>query len=181
MSEKLLTRKEALRILSQTGCSLNVIKHSKAVTKLAVEIARVFEERGMKINREIVEIGALLHDIGRSKTHTVHHAIEGARIAESMNLPSAIIEIIKRHVGGGIGTEEAERLGWPMGTYIPETFEEKIVSYADKLVEGSNPVTIERTIEKFRFDEKIPSSAVTKLEDLHKEMMNILGDYKCLQ
>ena len=181
MSEKLPTRKEALKILSQTGCSTNVIKHCKAVAKLAVEIVKIFEEKGLQINRESVEIGALLHDIGRSKTHTVHHAIEGARIAESMNIPSEIIKIIKRHVGGGIGPEEADHLGWPKGTYVPETFEEKIVSYADKLVEGSDHVTIERTIEKFRFDDKIPSSAVTKLEELHEEMMSVLGDHKCLQ
>ena len=159
---------------------MKVIKHCRVVAKTAVEIAKAFEAKGIKINKEIVEIGALLHDIGRSKTHMVHHAVEGARIAESMNLPDAVIEIIKRHVGGGIGSEEAERLGWPKGTYIPETYEEKIVSYADKLVEGSNQVSIERTIEKFRSDNRMPSSAITKLEELHEEMMDIIGDSRCL-
>ena len=57
------------------------------------------------------------------------------KIAESEGLPEAVVKIIKRHVGGGITAQEAEKFGWPKDVYEPVTLEEKIVSYADKLID----------------------------------------------
>lgn len=179
MSEKLPTREQALQFLRQSGCSKNVIKHCEAVAELAVEIAKACRERGINVNVELVEIGALLHDIGRSKTHSVHHAIVGAEIAKSLGLPEQVISIVKRHVGGGITAGEAEKLGWPKDIYTPQTLEEKIVSYADMLIERSRRVPIERTIEKFR-SEELPPSAIAGVRRLHEEMLVLIGDCKCL-
>lgn len=178
MSETLPSKEQALQFLHRSGCSRNVIKHCETVTQLAVEIAKACRERGLDINLELVEVGALLHDIGRSKTHSVHHAVIGAKIAEALGLPESVISIIKRHVGGGITAKEAEKLGWPKDVYIPQTIEEKIVSYADKLIEGSKRVPIEKTIEKF--SKELPSSAVARIWKLHKEMLALIGDCKCL-
>lgn len=179
MNDKLPSRKQALQFLRESGCSRNVIKHCKTVAELAVEIAKSCEEKGMKIDLQLVEIGALLHDIGRSRTHSIHHAVAGAKIAKSLGLSKPIISIITRHVGGGITAKTAKQLEWPKDVYIPQTLEEKIVSYADKLIEGSNRVPIEKTIERFRSD-MLPPSAITRLEKLHKEMLDLVGDCKCL-
>ena len=179
MSEKLPSRGQAMRFLHESGCSKNVIKHSEKVAELAVEIAEECKEKGTNVDLKLAEMGALLHDIGRSKTHSVHHAVLGAKIAKSLGLPEPVISIIKRHVGGGIAVEEAERLGWPEDVYIPQTIEEKIVSYADKLIEGSRRVPIERTIKKLR-SEKLPPSSITRLQKLHREMLTLVGDCKCL-
>lgn len=178
MSEKLPSSDQALLFLRQSGCTRNVIRHCKAVAKLAVEIAKACQERGLNVDLELVEIGALLHDIGRAKTHSVHHAITGAEIAKTLDLPEPVISIIKRHVGGGITTMEAKKLGWPKDIYVPQTLEEKIVSYADKLVEGSRRVPIERTIENF--SKKLPSSAIARIQKLHREMLTLIGDCECL-
>jgi uncharacterized protein len=179
VSEKLPSREQTLQFLRQSGCSKNVIKHCETVAELAVEIAEACKENGINVDRKLVEIGALLHDIGRSKTHSVHHAVVGAKIAKSLGLPGSVISIIKRHVGGGITAKEAKRLGWAKDIYIPQTMEEKIVSYADKLIEGSRRVPIERTIEKLR-SEKLPPSAITRLRKLHIEILDLIGDCKCL-
>ena len=178
MSEKLPSREQALQFLRQRGCLRNVIKHCEAVAELAVEIANACKERGLEVDSELVEIGALLHDIGRAKTHSVHHAVIGAEIAESLGLPETVISIIKRHVGGGITASEAKKLGWPMDIYVPQTLEEKIVSYADKLVEGSKRVPIERAIKNF--SKELPPSAIAKIRRLHMEMLALVGDCKCL-
>ncbi len=178
MSEQLPSREQALRLLHQSRCLRNVIKHCEAVAELAVEIAKTCREKGLDVNLELVEIGALLHDIGRSKTHSVHHAIIGAEIAKSYGLPEPVISIIKRHVGGGITVSEARKLGWPRDVYVPTTLEEKIVSYADKLIEGSHRVPIETTIKKF--SKELPPSAIARIWRLHEEMLNLIGDCECL-
>jgi uncharacterized protein len=180
VSERLPSKEQAVQLLYQSGCSKYVIRHCKTVAELAVEIAEACREKGLDVDLELVEIGALLHDIGRSKTHTVHHAIVGAEIARSLGLPETVISIIKRHVGGGITTREAKKLGWPKDIYVPETLEEKIVSYADKLIDGSKRVPIEITIEKFSEERRIPRSAIERIRRLHKEILSLIGDCKCL-
>ena len=177
MSEKLPSREQALQFLHQSGCLNNVIKHCEAVAEVAVEIAKACDEKGLDVDSELVETGALLHDIGRAKTHSVHHAIIGAEIAKSLGLPEPVISIIKRHVGGGITAREATKLGWPRDVYMPQTLEEKIVSYADKLIEGSRRVPIERTIEAF--SKELPPAAAERIRRLHMEMMTLIGDCEC--
>jgi uncharacterized protein len=178
VSEELPSREQALKLLHNAGCGTNVVRHAEAVASLAKEIARICKERGIKVNLALVETGAILHDIGRSKTHSVDHAVAGAEIAESLGLPEPVISIIRRHVGGGITSGEAKKLGWPKGIYVPETFEEKIVSYADKLIEGSKRVPIERTINEL--SEELPRSAIERIWKLHEEIVALVGDSRCL-
>jgi len=175
VNERLPSDKMALKLLSKSGCSRKVIDHCKAVEKVATEIAEACKKRGLNVNMKLVQVGALLHDIGRSKTHSVDHAIIGAEIAKSLNLPEAVISIIERHVGGGITIEEAEKLGWPVKSYVPETLEEKIVTYADKLIEGSERVPIEQTIKKF--SKELSPSAIAGMRKLHDEIALLIGDF----
>ena len=174
MSERLPTREQALQFLRESGCRENVVRHVEAVSELAVEIARCLRKRGMSVDVDLVETGALLHDIGRSKTHSVHHAVAGAEIAKSLGLPEPIVLIIQRHVGGGIVGKEARELGWPRGVYVPQTLEEKIVCYADKLIEGSKRVPIEKTVKAFR--KTLPPTAAERIRRLHREMQELIGD-----
>ena len=173
MSEKLPSREQALQLLENT-CSAKVINHCKAVTKLALETANILKEKGLKVNLELVEIGALLHDIGRSKTHTVHHAVVGAEIAKAAGLPDSVVSIIKRHVGGGITASEAEKLGWPEDVYVPVTLEEKIVSYADKLIENGKRAPIDLVVEQLSGEQKY--EAAERVRKLYEEIKGLIGD-----
>jgi uncharacterized protein len=174
VSEELPSREQALQLLFENGCSAKVINHCKAVTKLALETANILKEKGLKIDSELVEVGALLHDVGRSKTHTVHHAVVGAEIAEAAGLPDSVVSIIKRHVGGGITPREAAKLGLPKGVYVPITLEEKIVSYADKLIENSKRVPIDAIIEKLSGELKY--DAAERVRKLYEEITGLIGD-----
>ena len=175
MSETLPSREQALQLLRENQCSEKVINHCRAVTELALETAKRLEERGLKIDFALVEIGALLHDIGRSKTHTVHHAVVGAEIVKSAGLPDSVVSIIKRHVGGGIIASEAEKLGWQKDIYFPITLEEKVVSYADKLIENGKRAPIEVTVEKLSGELKY--EAAERVRKLHEEITGLIGDY----
>jgi len=168
------SKEEALNLLSKSGCSKEVISHCKAVASLAVEIAERLRKNGLKVNVKLVEIGALLHDIGRSKTHSVHHAVIGAEIARSIGLPNSLISIIERHVGGGINSEEASKLGWPPKSYLPETLEEKIVCYADKLIEGHQRVPVEVTIEKLAKELGENHPAISRIRKLHEHFSSLV-------
>jgi uncharacterized protein len=174
VSETLPSREQALQLLRENQCSEKVINHCKAVTELALETACILKEKGLKVDSELVEAGALLHDIGRSKTHTVHHAVVGAEIAKSAGLPDSVVSIIKRHVGGGITASEAEKLGWSKDVYVPITLEEKIVSYADKLIENSKRTPIDVTIEKLSGELKC--EAAERVRKLYEEITGLIGE-----
>lgn len=176
MTERLPSPETAMKLLSKSGCSKRVIAHCKAVSDLAVKLANSCKERGLKVDVELVEVGALLHDIGRSKTHNVNHSIVGVEIARSLNLPQSIIAIIERHVGGGISADEAEKLGWPVKNYFPATLEEKIVSYADKLIEGFKVVPIEKTLHNLSLELGENHPAIARIRRLHEELSQLIGD-----
>jgi len=176
VDKQLPSEHEALTMLRESGCSPEVMRHCRAVAKLATEMAEKCRIKGMNVDVDLVKIGALLHDIGRSKTHTVDHVISGAAIAKSLGVPPEIVSIIERHVGAGISAEEARDLGWPRKSYLPQTLEEKIISYADKLIEGSKKGSIDRAIQIFerKLDPEHP--AVERLKRLHEEMSVLLAD-----
>ncbi len=172
MNEKLPSREQAISLLIENGCSQSVVRHCIAVADLAIEIAAKLQLRKSKLDIKLVEVGALLHDIGRSKTHTVNHLIAGVEIACSKGLPESIVSIIKRHVGGGITPEEAKKLGWPNDNYVPTSLEEKIVCYADKLIEGSKRVPIEITLDQLA---TLNNGAAERVRKLRREITALVG------
>ena len=127
MSSELPSREQAIQLLRENHCSSKVIVHCKAVARVAVETAKICRRKGLKVDLDLVEIGAILHDIGRSKTHSVSHVVVGAEIARTRGLPKPVVAIIERHVGGGITGSEAKALGWPEGEYFPVSLEERRV------------------------------------------------------
>ena len=162
------TPEECIELLRKSGCSEQVIRHCMVVRDVAVRMAE-------KANADVklVEASALLHDIGRSKTHDIRHAFEGGRIAKKFGLLESIVKIIERHIGAGLPADEAKKLGLPTKDYIPETLEEKIVCHADSLIDNCKKQNIEHEVEKALingFD-----GYARRLVALHKELSNICG------
>ncbi len=161
--DSLPTSEESIQYLLDAGCSEQVISHCKAVRDVAVLIAVKAHA-----NIKLVEAGALLHDIGRSRTHGIHHAVEGVRIAQQLGLPVQIVLIIKRHIGAGISKEEAISLELPEDNYIPETLEEKIVCHADSLIANCTKQPIEHEI-AYALSEGLVEYA-QHLREMHTEL-----------
>ena len=157
-----------LRLLREAGCSDDVINHCKAVRKVAVRIAKKAHA-----NIQLVEAGALLHDIGRSKSQGVMHGVEGAKIATELGLPLSIVNIIERHLGAGIPIEEAAILGLPPKDYMPITLEEKIVAHADNLIDNDREHSIEKEVEKAL--QKGHTKHAERLMELHRELSQRCG------
>ncbi len=174
MTQQLPSREQAIRILQENHCPLQVINHCLAVTELATQIAKKLKAKGIQIDLGLVEAGALLHDLGRSKTHGVEHSLVGAQIAQTLGLPQPIIDIIKRHVGAGITDEEAAWLGWPKDNYIPQTLEEKVVCYADKRIDHDKVTPIEAEIQRLKSQHYL--GAAERVRNLHVELVQLLGE-----
>jgi uncharacterized protein len=153
-----------IEILKKEKCEKAVIEHSIAVRDKAMEIAKYFDN----VNLEIIEQGALLHDLGRSKTHNIDHAIEGAKIARKYGYCDEVINIIERHIGAGICEEESEKIGLPKKSYNPITIEEKIVAHSDNLVSGTKEVDIDFVIEKWERKIENPKKNIQKLKELNE-------------
>jgi len=173
VSNRLPTADEAILLLEKIGCSNRVIRHCEAVAKLALGLAEKCASNGLRVDKELTNIGALLHDIGRSKTHGVHHVAVGAEIARSLNMHPSVVAIIERHVGGGITADEASELGWESKSYMPETIEEKIVAYADKLIQDAEVVPIEKTIRNLRRRLGPNHPALERVTKLHEEITRL--------
>ena len=161
-----------IELLREENTPENVIEHSKAVCRKAMEIAANFDN----VDTDLIRKGALLHDIGRSRTHGITHAIEGVKIAEEHGYSRDVLNIIERHIGAGITAEEAVKLGLPEKSYIPETLEEKIVTHADNLISGSDEVDIDFVIEKWkrRIDE--PDDNIKRLIELNNELIEVFEE-----
>ena len=97
------------------------------------------------------------------------------KLPREAGMPESVVAIIKRHVGGGITTAEAKELGWPDDNYLPVTLEEKIVSYADKLVETTDErVPIEETINKFQA--RGLTASAERVRKIHDEIAQMCGE-----
>ena len=172
-ADKRRIRGECVKLLRAAGCEEAVIKHCIAVAELALEIAASKNKNGNEnksIDEELVFTGALLHDIGRARSHGVEHGFLGGEIAKSLGLDDRLVKIIQRHVGAGITAEEAKQLRLPRISLMPETMEEKIVAYADSLIEGTRRTSIEHALSNLKKKLGESHPAVARLKKLHEEV-----------
>lgn len=140
---------EAMAIHAKYGSAPHIIRHCQAVAMAAKIIADELERQGHTVNKDSVIASALLHDVGRSKTQTVRHGVEGAEIVEREGTSREVVEIVRKHVGAGISEEEAKRLGLPDFDYVPRTLEERIVCFADKMVDADKVRPFGEEISRF--------------------------------
>ena len=169
LSETYPDEKECIQILKEAGCSPRVILHCRTVR----EVADVISARIPSANRDLVNAGALLHDLGRSRDHTIMHAVIGSQMVEDLGLPKEIAEIVRRHTGAGLDDEDIEIFGLPPGDYYPRTIEQKIVAQADNLVSDSMLVSHLVPVEKLR--KKDAPKGAERILALHKEMSEKAG------
>ncbi len=137
----------AFDLLKILKVSYHVRRHSLKVAEKALEIAEKIDEKD--IDKDLIEVGGILHDIGRSKTHDFNHGIIGAKILKDRGFLKRLSRICETHMLGGLDKEDAKQLGLPERDYLPLTLEEKIICLADKYVSGTKDVSIEQKFEKW--------------------------------
>lgn len=137
-----LTRNACIALLEEEKCAKNVIAHCKAVCACAEEYAA----RCSLADPDLVMQGALLHDIGRSRTHSIGHAQAGADLLREKGFPERLVRIVECHTGAGLTADECTLLGLLPRDCVPQTVEEKIVTHADNQLAGTMRETIDESI-----------------------------------
>lgn len=132
MSHPLNTHSFYRTLLKHYVSDKGVLEHCIATQSKALYIAQKISQN-LSVDISIVSAGALLHDIGRAKTHGITHGVVSGRILLKEGLPIEIIRVVERHVLGGFTASEAKLIGLPNRSFLPVTLEEKIVCVADKL------------------------------------------------
>ena len=136
-------------------------------------VADIIAARIPGVNRELITAGALLHDLGRARDHTIRHAAIGAEMAGELGLPEEVTEIIKRHTGAGLDDDDIAAFDLPVSDYHPRTMEQKIVAHADNLVSDSmvvpHGVPVEKLIAKGAY------AGAERVAELHEELSELVG------
>ncbi len=169
-------------LLRKAGMADEDIQHSLLVTHKALEISH---RTGEDLNLELVGRGALFHDLGKSKTHAIEHGKLGAEMGRELGLPEAITAIMEKHIRGGLTETEAVELGLPVKDYRLRKLEERIVIYADRLVDiiTDKAVATEDEAEE-RFDEILSTNIRYGKNDItlkrylnyHQEIQALMGN-----
>jgi uncharacterized protein (TIGR00295 family) len=140
---------QALDLHRKYGSHERTVAHCQACAKISRALSERAVGEGHVLDQRAVLAGALLHDIGRSQTQLVDHGYVGAEILTRERVDPIVIEIVRRHVGAGISAEEAVKLGFPPGEYVPRTLEQKIVCFADKMLDGDRARPFNEEVKRF--------------------------------
>ena len=114
--------------------------HCQAVADIARQL---INSNNLKVDEELIQTGALLHDIGAYKfidadgnfdSEYICHGVEGYKILKAEGLPETLCRIAERHTGVGLTKEHIveSNLPLPHRDLIAETLEEELIMYADK-------------------------------------------------
>ncbi len=171
--EILPDRNFALDLLRTLKIQDSIKRHSEKVADKALEIADKIVKA--KVDLNLIEIGSILHDIGRTKTHGFNHALIGGKILREGGFSEKLAKICETHILGGLDKEDARNFGLPEKDYLPNSLEEKIVCLADKYIAGTKEVSINERFNKW-FSKYGQSTILIKSKRRIKEIQKELED-----
>ena len=140
---------KCIQLLLDHSTPPSVISHLILTTQTALKIARILKVQEKTVDCDFILAGALLHDIGRCRSHRLNHGIIGAQILREEGLAEELARIAENHLFGGITKYEARKLGLPFQDYLPVTLEEKIITYADNISKKEPLLSIDEVIERY--------------------------------
>ncbi len=196
------TRKECLAIIEEHHVPPHIVKHSLAVAKLAVFLAQKLKEKGITIDVNLVDRACLLHDIVRIcdfkelDCSRFGRPVTAEDKAKWQQLRAKYEGIPHEHAAYDILKDKFPVLALTIKkhSYIavldeeekPNTWEEKLVYYADKRVMHDNIVSLEERLTEahkrnvFFYDTEAQSKIITAKVDplihsLEKEIFEKVG------
>ena len=170
------TYNECIQILLSKSVPYPVISHLILTTQTAIRITQTLKAKHFLVNCDFVIAGAMLHDLGRCRSHKINHGIIGGQILREMAFPIELIRVVENHLFAGIAAHEAKDLNLPLKDYIPSTIEEKIVAYADNISKQKPNLTTKQVLSRFRRYLPETHPILVRVQDLHYYMETLLND-----
>lgn len=91
-----ITREAARKLVTELGLDEKVREHSEGVARRVETVCEILEAAKHKIDTEKAVIAALLHDIGRSRSHGLDHAQTSAEILKEKGF-NKLAEVVRVH------------------------------------------------------------------------------------
>ena len=144
-------------MMADLGLPEGIKEHCIVVKEIALDIVKQIKEKNSQaeIDAEVIEAGALLHDIGRTRSHGVDHGYRGYMLMREANIDERVARCALVHVLGGFDKEDI-RKEFPTDSrneikvsLMPKSIEEKIVCLADKNAEGTMQVTTKKRFSRW--------------------------------
>jgi|TARA_Y100000310_G_C20685973_1_gene819013 putative nucleotidyltransferase with HDIG domain len=130
MKKDIPSREECIKILKENSVPDNIIAHCKKVCEVAMKVCDILEGRGVKVDRELVEVAALLHDVEKLKKD---HIVAGHDFLTKLGYPR-VAKVVLKH-----GLEHIRET-----KFSPTNVEDKIVFYSDKRVLNDKVVSLDK-------------------------------------
>jgi uncharacterized protein len=157
------TRKECFDIINKYHVPPNIVKHSLATAKLAVFLAQKLKEKDIAVDVELVERACLLHDVARiCEVKESDYNNIGMTVTEQQKTAWDKLKIKYNATGHEDTAYELLKERYPVlaltikkHRYVslldendrPDTWEEKIVYYADKRVMHERIVSLKERLD----------------------------------
>jgi uncharacterized protein len=140
------TRSQCMDLIEQVRMPEHIKKHSFVVARIAVYLGSLLNQNSLRLNLELLEAGALLHDIAKARTLSTgeRHEEVGSRMVEDWGY-ALLSAIVKEHVVLDVSV-----------LHGPIT-ESLLVNYSDKRVKHDQVVPLQD-----RFSDLISRYAKTK-------------------
>jgi len=164
------TIQECLDWMEKEQAPANLLAHVRAVAGAAYTLAVWLREAGQPVDPILTHRGGLLHDLDKlsSRQTGERHGERSARLLRARGQP-ALAEIARRHILSTLLDPAVS----------PATWEQKLVFYADKLVEGSQVGSLDRRLEALytRYPQYAGQmrQAVPALQALETEICSLLS------
>ncbi len=132
------SREECFELLKEFHTPENIMRHTRAVNKLCMDLGERLKARGEDINLELLDRASLLHDLDKFMTLREDykmHGREACRILRERGY-SGLAEIVRKH-----------RIFIILRPGELKTWEEKLVYYADKRVVHDRVVPVREKME----------------------------------
>ncbi len=159
-----------IQLLLEYSVPEQIISHLLFTAQTAINIAKQLKKKEYSINCDLILAGALLHDIGRSHSHNIDHGILGGQILKTRGFTAELVSIVEKHIYAGISADEAKDLGLPSKDYLPKTYEEKIVAYADNISKTNELLSLEQVLNRFKRYLPDSHSILVRVRELHNEI-----------
>ncbi len=126
------TPTDCLELMSAHGMLPNIREHSLLVREVAVHLGTSLVEAGFALHLDLIEAGALLHDLGKTYClgTALNHAEWGAQALTAAGYPE-VAQVVREHI-----FLESD------GTDPLAIREAEVVNYADKRVLHTRVVTL---------------------------------------